>query len=209
MSTVRTVPISVPSWTHVTIHITEEHRYPADPVPDLGEACEEALIERRLLVGMYRLDDEGDTEHPFMVSGAAGPYYAYRDDDTDRHHPQIGRLASTYGFWQAPPARLDVAYDYDHKDADFEIAIDTAGQHVLLMEAAEKPYALALGAPGDSLLSVMARVSAAVFVLDNLDGIYAADVLPYTKDTRPIATARLAHILRWQFETSRIRPLYA
>lgn len=213
MIRIRTVPISIPEWERVTIHANEEAFRPGEPVPDLHDLCEEALISHRLLIATYSISDEQiagqEVDHPLAVSGAPGPYYAYRDEPDKRTHEAIGPLIRTYGFYPEPPVSLDQSYDYEPDEAEFEIAITRGEQYALLMEADDVHYVLPVGAPGDSMISIMARVAAAVFVLNGLDGIYAQDILPYTKDTQQIAAARLAHITRWQFETSRSRPLYA
>jgi len=204
---VHTYEFSVPRWEVVSHHPEANQRWAGDPPPDLTDACESAMRNGRLLVATFS-DEEGE-QHPYAVSGAVYPYYAHLDEPEGRSMDRVGKLIRTYGFHKNRPESLAVQYTYSPDGMDFEMVVAGNDQWRMLMKAGKVDHSLMIGEIGDDVLSYMIRTAVGVHILDALDGITRSGLLPYDKDTIRIAHARLGHVLSWQFETSRTKPLFA
>lgn len=210
-TTVTTYEFSVPDWLSVVEHPNDAKRWPGDKPPRLTSPAKEAADRSRLLCAWSTHNGE---DRPYGFSSVDGVYYVYPSGyDPEVKLGEFGTPDAVYFLFDGePPNDLTGASEYDPPDGYLppaRIYRLQDGAHLLGFVIGRKLNLTAVGAPGDSIESLMVRMTVTMNVVDGLRLGRINRLLPYTRDTADIAIARLLHAESWQLKTSRMLPLFA
>ena len=208
---------SVPTWEQVVEHPETETRWPLTPSPNLEDATEDAVRTGRMLIA--RRHEEvvpaplGEGDHPYAVGLASGVLYAYQSVPSDEDEiVGYGRVTKRYGFHPIPPVNLNALHEFEDEDMTFHVLVTEEGNVVMMLHrGGDKAHIVIVSQPGEPITVSLMRSAVAFEVLAplTLRGHPYSDVLPYDIDTPQVAYQRVGHVVKWQFKTSRTRPLFA
>lgn len=215
---ITSLEFSVPTWEQVIEYPETENRWPLKPSPDLTLVTTHAVQMGRMLIARRHeevvpapLGEQGD--HPYAVGLASGVLYAYQSAPFDEDEiVGYGRVTTRYGFHPVPPANPNALHEFADDDMTFHLLVTEEGNVVMMLHKYEgKAHIVIVSQPGEPSTVSLMRAAVAFEVLAplTLRGHPYSPVLPYDIDTPQVAYQRVGHVVKWQFKTSRTRPLFA
>jgi hypothetical protein len=210
---VTSTQFTVPTWSAVMEHEEEEKTWLGFPPPDLLPEVVDAHKAGRMMAATFTTGLTG-LVHPYAIGGPVGIWYCYATSPVVRPGDDVGTIARQYGFSTVgPPPDLTVEYTLEEDDEP-EIVITDKGRWFLRSPTPGPEWRLIeLRSHEESPMAALIRGAVAWHTLLALSHPEyqpaLAEALPYNSDSPEIVTTRLIHISRWQFKTSRTRPLFA
>jgi hypothetical protein len=211
---VTSTQFTVPTWSAVLEHEEEEKAWLGFPPPDMLPEVVAAHKAGRMMAATFTTGLTG-LVHPYAIGGPVGLWYCYATEPTVELGASIGVVARQYGFSTVgPPPDLTVEYTLDEEDVLTNLVV-TKNQRWFLTAPAPngKRRMIELRHTDESPMAAVIRMAVVWHVLyasDDANRLLAlSEALPYDLDTPAIATTRIEHITRWQFKSSRTRPLFA
>jgi hypothetical protein len=215
--TVEVTNFSVPTWQSVVMHEEETRFYKGHPPPDMGAEAIQAGKVGRFLVGTHHSKATGMT-HPYVFSSTVGTEYLYPCHPSDGliFPPELGTPSVEYSFHSQLPSDLSILYTRpEEKDLRYPCIARTEGGRLFFVAPVrgDGSQVVELMSEEESMMTATVRAAVLYYVYGFLEqpkwAEALSEVLPYLNDTIALAQVRMQHVTRWQFKSSRTRPLYA
>lgn len=215
---VEVIQFSVPTWESVIVHESETRAYRGHPPPDMAAECHEAGKEARLIAATHHARSTGLT-HPYAIGSPAGMDYIYACEP-EVEEPLLSHLPKIefqYVFNSAAPPDLSVLYAQQdgEEDTRFPYLLRTTGDNMYFVAPIRngKTQIVQVTDDGEDVMAATVRAAVLYYMYGALEHPHwiasLAEAMPYLTDTEAIVNARMQHVTKWRFKTSRTRPLYA